>query len=333
MTLFGYVVTDDEDGRSAQWADLPDPAPSPDGVVVRVSAAAVAWSDVLQVEGRYAVSRHPLPFVAGHEFAGEVVSAGPDSSWLPGERVFGFLDSPGSFAEYVAAPGWSIRSTPPELSDIEAAAFTTSFLTADAALMTVGCLRAGQTVLIHAAAGGVGRAAVQLARLYGAERILATAGSEARRGVARSLGATAVAGYEDFAELVQAETRGRGCDVILESVGGDVFDQSLDQLAPLGRLVTFGASSERAPSRIKLPRLWANSISVCGVHIGRLLAARDAELEASWVRLLALLEAGSIRADVGKIVPPSHIEEGFQSLHERSVDGRVVIDLSQGVRQ
>ena len=330
--MLGYVVDDDGSARSASWAGLPDPVPAADGVVVRVRAAAVAWSDVLQVEGRYAVAQHALPFVAGHEFAGEVVAVGSETRWAVGDRVFGLLDQPGAFAELVAAPGWAVRRTPPELSDIEASAFTTSFLTADAALMAVGRLSQGETVLINAAAGGVGRSAVQLARIYGAGVVLATAGTRERQTMAVRLGATAAAGYAEIGALVRENTKGRGCDVVLESVGGSVFDDSLNSLAPLGRLVTIGASAEEAPSPIKLPKLWAGSISVGGVHIGRLLGSRNAHLEASWARLTSLLEAGAIRPEVGQVVLPSELATGFSSLHDRSVDGRVVVDLSQGAR-
>ncbi|MET7395144.1 zinc-binding dehydrogenase [Dactylosporangium sp. NPDC005572] len=325
-----FVVRDHAGGRSATWEEVADPSPAPGGVVVQVRAAALAWSDVLQMEGGYVGAVPDPPFVCGHEFAGEVVAAGEQAQHRPGDRVFGFLAGPGAFAEYVAAPSGLVRRTPDALSDLDAAAFTTSFLTADAALVAVGGLTAGRSVLVHAAAGGVGRSAVQLAHVLDAGLVLATAGSPARRAAAEAAGATASAGYDDFADLVRERTGGRGVDVVLESVGGDVFDRSARLLAPFGRLVTIGASSGTPPQRLKLPLLWQRSISVCGVHIGRLLAEQPELLEPSWNRLLCLLAAGRITPGVGLVVTPAGIRHGIEALRSRIVDGRVVIDFTVG---
>ncbi len=326
-----FVVREGDDGRSAKWDDAPDPSPSSGGVVVRVRAAALAWSDILQMEGTYAGVVPDAPFVSGHELAGEVVAVGEGSRYALGDRVFGFLPGPGAFAEYVGAPAHCLRPTPDSLSDVEAAAFTTSFLTADAALVLVGGLAPGGKVLVHAAAGGVGRSAVQLATVLGAGVVLATAGSRARRASAVAAGATAAAGYDDFPQLVHERTGGRGVDILLDGVGGDVFDRSTGVLAPLGRLVTIGASSGSPPQRLKLPVLWQRSISICGVHIGRLLAERPDLLEPSWGRLLALLGQGRIDPRVGATVSPTEIRRGIDALRSRTVDGRVVIDFTQGV--
>ncbi|MEO3862670.1 NADPH:quinone oxidoreductase family protein [Acrocarpospora sp. B8E8] len=326
-----YVVRHDDHGRSSRWEEVPDPSPSAEGVIVRVRAAALAWSDVLQMEGTYAGAVPDTPFVCGHEFAGEVVAAGSEAGYALGDRVFGFLPSPAAFAEYVAAPARCVRRTPDELADTDAAAFTTSFLTADAAMVTVGGLTPGRSLLVHAAAGGVGRSALQLARAYGTELILATAGSPSRRTAAEASGAMATADYDDFPDLVLEHTRGRGVDVVLESVGGDVFDLSARVLAPLGRLVTIGASSGTPPRRLKLPLLWQRSISVCGIHIARLLGDHPEVLQPSWKRLLSLLPAGRIRPEVGLTVSPADLAQGIEALRGRTVDGRVVIDFTGGV--
>ncbi|MFC8662206.1 zinc-binding dehydrogenase [Streptomyces sp. NPDC057199] len=326
-----HVVRDHGTTRSAKWEETADPSPPAEGVVVRVHAAALAWSDILQMEGTYAGEVPDSPFVSGHEFAGEVVAAGEGTTYAPGDRVFGFLSSPAAFAEYVAAPARCVRRTPDELTDTDAAVFTTSFLTADVALVTLGGLTPQRSLLVHAGAGGVGRSALQLARSYGSELVLATAGSPARRAAAQAAGAVATAGYDDFPDLVRESTGGRGVDIVLESVGGEVFDRSARVLAPMGRLVTIGASSGRPPQRLKLPLLWQRSISVCGVHIGRLLAEAPEVLEPSWERLLDLLSAGRIESEAGLTVPPSGLARGIEALRSRSVDGRVVIDFTRGV--
>ena len=181
----------------------------------------LAWGDVLQAQGKY--SGGPSgPFVPGHEFVGEVVGFGdcrPSVDYAIGDRIFGLLPRGGALAELVAAPATWVDRVPGHLTDAEAAAVPSSFFTADAALFTMGRLSAGEVVVVQAAAGGFGSAAVQLARAHGARQIIGTAGSTSRRDFARSLGATAGAGYDDLREVVDEVTDGRGVDLALESVG------------------------------------------------------------------------------------------------------------------
>ncbi|WCT05783.1 zinc-binding dehydrogenase [Rhodococcus qingshengii] len=324
-----YVVRLREGQQSAVWENSPDPTVPPTGVVVKVTAAGLAWSDALQIEGAYVGKMPDLPFVAGHEFAGVVVDAAVDAEYRPGERVFGFLPSPAAFAEYVAVRSEHIRRTPDELSDLDAAAFTTSFLTADMALFEVGMLAKNDSVLIHAGAGGVGRCAIQLAACQELETVMATAGTPARRSAAETVGATATAGYDTFDSMVMDRTNGRGVNVVLESIGGDVFDRSVRVTAPLGRVVTIGASSGTPPERLKLPLLWQRSVSVFGLHIARLATERPDVLQRSWDRLQLLLAAGKINSAVGMTVSPMKIGDGINALRTRSVGGRVVIDFSE----
>ena len=322
------MVRTAEDGAvSVSWEDHPEPACPRDGVVVEPRAVALAWSDVLQQRGGYVGALPDTPFVSGHEFAGTVVEAGPDAVFAVGDRVFGFLPRPAAFAERVAASSHVVRRTPDGLGDVEAAAVTTSFLTADVGLFVVGRLVAGESVLVHAAAGGVGRAAVQLARLAGVEPVVATARSPERRAEASALGATHLADYDGFTDVVRRVTDGRGVDVALESVGGDVFDRTAEVMAPVGRVVTIGASAGVAPRRMKLPFLWQRSVTVGGLHLANLLAEAPEVLDASWRRVLALLAAGALDAGVGMVVARDEIPRAAAALHGRSVSGRVVVDL------
>jgi NADPH2:quinone reductase len=327
-----YRVRFDGQSWSAGWETRPYPRAAA-GVVVEVKAAALAWSDVLQAQGRYAGAVPDPPFTGGHEFAGVVTTASPDDEFQPGERVFGFLPSPGAFCEYLAVATEHLRRTPDRLDDVTAAALTTSFLTADVGLVTVGGLTpqaTRETVVVHAGAGGVGRSAIQLARTYGAAQVIATASSPGRRADAVAVGADVCVDYPDFAEVVLDRTEGRGADIILESVGGSVFDASARVLAPTGRLVTIGASSGQAPARLKLPLLWQRSISVCGLHIGRLLDDAPGLLEPSWLRILPLLADGAVDPGVGLVIAPAQIESGMDALGARAVSGRVVIDFTRG---
>ena len=254
------------------WEDRPQPVPGPGEVLVRVLAVGLAWSDLLQAEGSYHGGGPEPPFIPGWELVGEVAGHGPGARAPDlGARVCGFLRAPAALADFVAAPAAVLDPAPAWLSDADAAAFVVPFLTADAAMVTVGRLQENEAVLVHAAAGGVGAAAVQLARALGASPIIATAGSESRRAAADELGADLVAGYDDFPDVVREATGGRGADLVLESVGGDVFDRSLHALAPLGRLVSIGASSGQRPDKLRLPVLWHGAVSVAGVHIARWL--------------------------------------------------------------
>ncbi|SNR92836.1 NADPH2:quinone reductase [Haloechinothrix alba] len=323
-----FLVQAEGGRRTRGWSDIADPVPGPTEVVVQVGAAALAWSDILQMEGTYAGPGPEPPFVSGHEFAGVVVGAGPEVAFLPGERVFGFLPSPAAFAEYVAAPARCLLRTPDELDDRAAAAITTSYLTADLALLTIGGLTPGCSVLVHAGAGGVGRAALLLAQAYGAGTVIATAGSLARRAAARERGASVAAGYDDFADVVLEHTDKRGVDLVLESVGGEVFDRSAEVTAALGRLVTIGASSGTRPKRLKLPFLWQRSLSVCGLHIISLRDQYPDAVEAAWGRVLGLLQEGRLDAGVGLAVAPADLEHGMNELRNRTVHGRVVIDFN-----
>ncbi|GAA4546400.1 quinone oxidoreductase family protein [Pseudonocardia xishanensis] len=325
-----YVVREHDGVWSASWeSDHPEPVCPADGVVVEPRAAALAWSDVLQQTGGYVGAVPAPPFVSGHELAGVVVEAGPAAEFAVGERVFGFLPRPGAFAERVAASSAFVRRIPDELTDLDAAAITTSFLTADVGLFTVGRLEPGQSVLVQSAAGGVGRAAVQLARAVGVELVIATAGSPVRQAEAVALGATRVTGYDEFPEVVRELTGGRGVDVVLESVGGEVFDRSAEALAPFGRLVTIGASAGVPPRRLKLPFLWQRSVTVGGLHIANLLGGSPELLEPSWQRVLGLLAKGELDAGVALVIGPDEIPRGAEALRGRAVSGRVLLDFTR----
>jgi NADPH2:quinone reductase len=309
------------------WEDIPEPVPGPGELLVGVRAVALAWADLLEREGRYLGGPAP-PFTAGHELCGEVVAHGSEVSGPPvGTRVCGFLPRPGALAERMAAPAAWLRPAPDGVSDEGAAGFLGSFGTADAAAVTMGHLLSGESVLVHAAVGGFGSAAVQLCRAYGAGLIIATAGSSERRARAHAFGADAVAGYDDFPNVVLDATRGRGVDLVLESVGGEVLDRSLDCLVRLGRLVTVGASSGQAASRLRLATLWHRSVSVGGVHIGDWLQQCPDLLEPSWRRVLDALARGAVRPVVDATFAADGVIDAYRHLESRSSVGRTVVVL------
>jgi NADPH2:quinone reductase len=226
--------------------EAPEPVAGPGSLVVDVRAAGCNFFDILMVQGQYQV-KPPFPFVPGAELAGTVraVGAGVDR-FAPGDRVFASAGL-GAFAERAQVPAVATWKMPDGMSFEEAAGLPIVYPTSYAGLVFRAGLRAGETVLVHAAAGGVGIAAVQIAKALGA-RVIATAGGAEKLAVAREAGADELIDYraDDWVEAVKRATGGRGADVIYDSVGGDVTDKSLKCIAWNGRLLVIGFASGEA---------------------------------------------------------------------------------------
>ncbi|MEW2353759.1 zinc-binding dehydrogenase [Spirillospora sp. NPDC029432] len=250
--------------------DLRRPSPGPGEYLVRVGAAGVNFADVMQARGTYGGGPRP-PYVAGFEAAGEIVEVGPEveSPFAVGTHVIGA--GPGAFAEYMVMPAAGALRVPAGWKDAEALGMVLSWATALAALKPLGGIEPGDAVLIHAAAGGVGQAAVRLARHYGA-RVIATA-SPAKHETVRALGADAVLDgtRPDLAEEITRLTG--GIDLVLESVGRATFRTSLSVAKPFaGRVVVFGAASGDATLSTH-DLVFTHQVQVKGLHIGALAAA------------------------------------------------------------
>jgi len=310
-----------------EWIDQPDPEPGPGELLVRVRAFAVNWADLLQRAGSYPGGPTP-PFISGHDLMGEVVGRGPDTDGPPvGTRVFGLLSRSGGAAELVAAPSAWFYPVPDGLSDEQAAGLAGPYFTADVAIVDFGRLQAGETVLVHAAAGGYGSAAVQLCRHYGARTIIATAGSDEKLQRTREWGAHVLVNYrtDDFARVVSEVTEGRGVDLVLESVGGDVLGKSLDCLAPLGRLVSVGASSGESSRRFRLHTLFERGISVAGFTLGLWLKDHPALVQRAAKRVLDAVRAGSVAPVIGGVFPIDEIAEAHAFMAGRRSIGRTIV--------
>ncbi|MCX6022042.1 MAG: NADPH:quinone oxidoreductase family protein, partial [Chloroflexi bacterium] len=227
-----------------QIEDAPRPALGPGQVLVRVHAAGINFSETRRRGGRYGPAG-PYPFIPGGEACGVVEEVAADvTSVRQGARVIATTPG-GSYAEYAVAAADSLILMPDSMDFVQGAAFRVTALTAYQILVTMAHLEPGESVLVHSAAGGVGSVAVQLARALGAGTIIATASSPAKLELARTLGAAAGVDYTagPWAEQVLALTEGRGADVILDAVGGPVFEESLKALASFGRLVLYGSAS------------------------------------------------------------------------------------------
>ncbi|WP_395297686.1 NADPH:quinone oxidoreductase family protein [Kitasatospora hibisci] len=300
--------------------DVPAPVAAPGQLLVRVRAAAVNFPDALMVRGQYQV-RPPLPFTPGVELCGEVVD-GPRA----GERVIGNPVLPaGAFAEYALLDAAAVFPAPGALDDAEAAALHIGHQTAWFALHRRAGLRPGETLLVHAAAGGVGSAAVQLGRAAGA-RVIAVVGGPAKAAVAKELGADLVVDRSagDFVAAVKEATGGRGADVVFDPVGGAAFTGSTKCVAFEGRIVVVGFAGGEIPAP-PLNHALVKNYSLLGLHWG-LYNTHDPEaVRAAHEQLTELAAAGVVRPLVSARLPLTGAADAVQQVADGTTTGRVVV--------
>jgi NADPH:quinone reductase len=300
------------------------PVAGPGEALVRVHAAAINFPDLLMTEGKYQF-RPDLPFVGGMEYAGEVVAVGDGvDAAMVGRAVIGGGKT-GAFAEFAVARADSLRAKPERLGWAQAAAYSAAYLTAWVTLVRRAAVQPGDWVLVHGSSGGVGMACVDLARVLGA-RVIAAGSSDAKLAeVARLFAPDAVVNVSGgFREAVKALTGGRGADVIVDPVGGDVFDESVRCIAFDGRLCVVGFASGRIPSvDANMPLI--KGFSVIGVRAGE-YGRRFPERGAQNVAAVdALAAEGRIGPHVFAELPLEQWREGFAMLSERRVVGKVVL--------
>jgi len=302
------------------------PVPRPvaaDEVKVSIQARGISFSDLVRIKGDYQESS-ALPFTVGGEGAGTIIEVGSDVANLRvGDRVL----TPGGCVEQVNVAAKHVIILPEQVDLEAAAAFRNNYMTAYYGLQLAN-LKAGETLLVHGAAGGVGLAAVDLGKLFGA-RVIGTAGSDEKRGVVAALGADAVIdSNEDFREAVKQLTGGLGADVIYDPVGGDVFDQSMRCIAPFGRILIVGFTSGR-PALAKTNHLLVKDASVIGYTIGGLQRHKPALAEKNSTTLMGWLASGRIKPFVSHRLPMEDIVEAYQLLVDRKVAGKVILTSNQ----
>lgn len=305
---------------------VPDPEPGPGELLVRVDAVALNFPDVLMCTGRYQV-KPELPFTPGLEVAGTVVAAGPDAAYGPGDRVLGGPDLPrGGLAELAVLPPGGAFPVPPGMPADEAAGLLITYQTAYVGLHRRAALRAGETLLVHAGAGGVGSAAIQVGLAAGAT-VIATAGGERKVATCRELGAHEVidSRAEDIAARVKELTGGRGADVIWDPVGGDVFDASRRCVAFEGRLVVVGFAGGRIPE-VPAGHVLVKNYSVVGLHWGLYREHDPQVVLAAHEALTRLYAEGRIRPLVSERVPMAAAAAALTRLATRATVGKVVVE-------
>ena len=300
------------------------PIPGPGQVRVRVAAAALNFADDLLCRGKYQI-RPELPFTPGMELAGQVVACGEGATVAIGERVMANAALPhGAFAEEALASANALYPVPDWLDDSQAAGMLVTYQTSYVALDRRAGLAEGETLLVHAGAGGVGSAAIQLGRALGA-RVIATAGGPDKVRVCRELGADIAIDYrsEDFVERVNDATDGRGANVIYDPVGGDTFDRSRKCIAWEGRILVVGFASGRIPDA-PANHAMVKNYSIVGVHIGGYPQFDRAYLEDVHEQLMRLHRAGQIKALIHSTISLGEVPAAIGQLVRRGTVGKVI---------
>ena len=303
--------------------ETPTPEPGPGQVRIKVRAAAVNFPDLMQTRGEHQ-HKPELPFVGGMELAGDIDALGEGvTGFQIGEAVCS--GGRGGFAEYAILPAATLRRKPAALSYSQAAGYPVAYLTAYVAFFRAANVQPGEWVLVHGAAGGVGLAAVDYAKLLGARVIAASASDEKLAVIAREYEVDATVNVtRGFRERVKALTGGRGADVIYDPVGGDVFDESIRCIAFGGRILSIGFTSGRLPT-LPVNIALIKGFSVHGVRAGeygRQFPEKGAENnEAIW----KLAEEGKVKPRVDHEYPLDQWREAFETLAQRKVVGKTII--------
>lgn len=300
------------------------PAPREHEVLIKVAAAGINFADLAQRQGAY-LTRTRTPMTLGVEVAGTVEALGPGVTSPPvGTRVIAL--GAGGYAEYAIANAYTLIPIPDSLDFSHAAAFPVQGITAYQLLHESVRLQPGESVLVHAAAGGVGTLAVQLARLMGASKVVGTASSDSKLELVRSLGADATIRYtaSDWFEQVKAATDGRGVDCILEMVGGDITMQSLQCLAHFGRMVIYGAASGKVEQFSGIQLMYKNQ-SIVGYWLTSWMSQRPERIAAAAQALMQYLASGKLQIIVGATYPLAEAAAAHTAIANRETTGKVVL--------
>lgn len=343
------VVRHGRPSEALELREVEPATPGPGQVLVRARASVLNYNEVDGCHGRYLTIDPPLPYTLGMECVGEVVAAGPgDEQWLGRQVTTSGFGAVGAHADMVLASAAMTFDIPPGLSDVEAAAFFYPFHLAHLGLFERGRVVAGETVLVHAAAGGVGSAAVQLALAAGAT-VIATVGSDDKADLVRGLGAQHVVNYraDDFAQAALEITEGKGVDACFDGVGGETMLQSLRCLARGGRHLMIGFASGIEAEEVPMVSgrmMCFGNFDLIGVIlaytppeiVGKIAGASNMPVprfnppttdiaQGLQAHLVSLLTAGKIRPVVGGEVPFEQLPQALEAMEARQTTGRIVL--------
>ena len=295
--------------------DLEDPSIGEGQELINVTAIGINYADTHQTENSY-LSQQKLPLIPGIEVVGTTAA---------GVRVLAPIDG-GGYSQKAVAYSAALIPIPDTVTDQQALAMLVQGTTAWHILKTIGHLKVGETVVVHAAAGGVGSIAIQLAKMWGA-KVIAVASSEAKRSLALSLGADAVvdATEENLGDALKAANAGKRVNIVLEMVGGKTFDESLEILAPFGRLVTFGMASRTAPSLIQPASLMGGSKTISGFWLSHCFGKKELMNDVI-AQLFKLIEEGKLKPVIGEVFPLSQATLAHKSMLARETMGKITLN-------
>jgi len=311
-----------------ELVERPIPDPGPGEIRVRVVKTTVNFADIKARHGRYHGAGAP-PFIPGLDVLGVVDALGAGVvGWREGERVIA-LPAAGSYAEYVVADARLVYRVPDGVSDDDAAACPIVGLTAYKLLMDVARMATGEVVLVHAAGGGVGTTAVKLARILGAGLVIGTVGGAAKEGAARAAGADHVVSYAEpgWSQHVRDLTGGRGVDVVLDSVAGQVTAESMLCLAPFGRMVNFGDASGET-GLVKTQDLHSSCRAVLGFSLGTTRRHRPELLAGAAAAVMGYLADGRLHMHIGAQFPLASAAEAQRLVESRQSTGKVLLTVA-----
>jgi len=303
--------------------DIPEPGENQ--VLIRVKVAALNFPDLLVISGKYQF-KPALPFSPGFEICGTVEKTGRGvSRFAIGQRVIAQVPV-GGFAEYAIADEGSTYPLPEQMTDEEGAAFPLVYQTSYFGLAYRGALQRGETVLVHSAAGGVGLAAVQIARALGAGKIIGTVGADEKLALVRDNGADIALNYQtgDFVDVVKRETNGRGADVIYDPVGGEAGERSTKCIAFEGRLIIIGFTSGKFSNFVS-NHILVKNYSVVGLHWGAYRHNNPAKIQQGWNELLDLYKTGLLKPLIGGRFQMDQVADAMELLASRKAVGKIVL--------
>ena len=300
--------------ESMHLVDLAERVPVPGQEVIEVTSIGINYADTHQTENSY-LSPQKLPLVPGIEVVGIA----------NGRRVLAPVDG-GGYAQKAITHSSTMIPIPDGVSDEQALCMLVQGSTAWHILKTVGHLQPGETVVVHAAAGGVGTIAIQLAKMWGA-KVIAVASSEGKRALATSLGADAVveATHENLGDAIKAVNGGKRVNLILEMVGGKTFDDSLEILAPFGRLVTYGMASRVAPTMIQPATLMGGSKTITGFWLSHCFGSKELMNDVI-ENLFALVKEGKLKPVIGATYPLSQASTAHRAMLSRETSGKITLN-------
>lgn len=301
--------------EAMHFVDLADPVATSGLEVINVTAIGINYADTHQTENSY-LSKQELPLIPGIEVVGATLS---------GRRVLAPVAS-GGYAQKALAYAAAMIEIPDGVTDEQALCMLVQGSTAWHILKTVGHVKAGESVVIHAAAGGVGTIAIQLAKLWGA-KVIAVASTQAKRDLTKSLGADVVidADQEKLRESILEANNGKPVDLVLEMVGGKTFDASLEALAPFGRLITYGMASRTAPTPIHPGSLMGGSKTITGFWLSHCFGSKEL-LNDVIVELFSLVQSGKLKPIIGATFGLSQAVEAHRAMLARETTGKVTLD-------